>query len=69
MTNRNESSTRFDRVFINSDLADDAIEVWLNADTMKEAKIAPGICRTALPDGSYKTINHQPIHIQLSEIH
>lgn len=68
MTNRNESSTRFDRVFINSDLADDAIEVWLNADKAKEPKVAPNISHTVYPSGQTK-LNQTCVTTQLTEIH
>ena len=68
MTNRHAHSTRFDRVFIDNDLTNDVIEVWINSDRMKEPTIAPNISHAVYPDGTMK-LNQACIYTQLTEIH
>jgi len=50
--NRDYSSTKWDRVYINHTLIALVREAWLNATATTEVKIAKHIAKTAYPDGT-----------------
>ena len=66
MTNRHAHSTRFDRVFIDNDLTNDVIEVWINSERVKDFPAPKMIERTCYPDGTMKIIKErtEPIREQ-----
>lgn len=68
MTDRNQSSTKVGRVFVNEDLCNDCREIWLNREKATAPKVAPGIQSTVYPEPTEAMKHSASIYVQLTEI-
>lgn len=50
--NRDLSTTKYERVFLNEELANDCRECYLNREVPPKIKVAAHIQSTAMPDGT-----------------
>lgn len=51
--NKEQSTTKWGRVYVNEELITKLREIWLNS-PIRERKIAPGVAYTVYPNGMVK---------------